>query len=315
MQPELLQVVRLPPFLIEDLKRDFIIHDLSTAKEPEKLLEEVGGRVRGILCGGMKGPDAALINRLPKLEIISTNSVGFDATDVVAAHARGVIVTHTPDVLTDDVADLAITLMLMITRRIGEAERHAREGKWPQGPMALGTTFRGKRLGIVGLGRVGTAVAKRAAGFGVEISYTDLVVKAGQPYRFVPKLLDLARQSEILLVSCFGGPKTRGLINAEVFEALGPKGFLVNVARGTIVDEPALVRALQQRKIAGAALDVFLDEPHIPEPLLSMDNVVATPHIASSTEETRRAMGDLVAANMRAHFSGRPVLTPVPPQV
>ena len=314
MQAELLQVVRLPAYLTDDLKRDFVIHDLSSAKDPEKLLSEVRDRVRGILCGGMKGPDAPLINSLPKLEIISTNSVGFDATDVVAAHKRGVIVTHTPDVLTDDVADLAITLMLMICRRIGEAERHAREGKWPQGPMGLGTTFRNKKLGIVGLGRVGTAVAKRAAGFDTQISYTDLYVKTGAPYPFVPKLLDLARDSDILLVSCFGGPATRGLINAEVLDALGPDSFLINVARGTIVDEPALVRAVQERRIKGAGLDVFLDEPHIPEALLSMDNVVVTPHIASGTEETRRAMAGLVVANIRAHFSGRPVLTPVPPQ-
>jgi len=314
MKPELLAVARLPAFLTDDLRRDFDIHDLTTAKDPEAMLREVGDRVRGVLAGGMKGPDAALIHRLPKLEIISSYSVGYDATDVVAAHARDVIVTHTPEVLTDDVADLAMALMLMVTRRIGEAERHAREGKWPQGPMGLGTTLRGKKLGIVGLGRIGTAVAKRASGFGVEISYTDLFVKTGAPYPFVPGLLDLARQSKILLVSCVGGPTTRGLINAPVFEALGPKGFLVNIARGTIVDQDALVQALQDRRIAGAGLDVFLDEPHIPDPLLGMDNVVVTPHIASSTVETRQAMADLVAANLRAHFSGRPVLTPVPRQ-
>ena len=309
---ELLVVARMPDFLLDDLRQDFTLHDLSAAADPERLLEEVGPRIRGAVAGGMKGPDAALIARLPRLEIIASNSVGYDATDVPAAQARGVIVTHTPDVLTDDVADLAMTLMLMVGRRVGEAERFIRDRRWPQGPMPLGVKVSGKRLGIVGLGRIGAAVARRAAGFGMTIRYTDIVVKAGAPYLFVPGLRDLARQSDFLLVSCVGGPTTRGLIDAAVLDALGPKGFLINVARGTIIDEPALVRALQEKRIAGAGLDVFLDEPRAPAELLEMDNVVVTPHIASGTQETRRAMAALVAANLRAHFAGRPVLTPVP---
>lgn len=311
-KPELLAVARLPDFLLDDLRQDHVLHDLTAAADAEALLREVGDRVRGIVAGGMKGPDAALIGRLPKLEIIASYSVGYDATDVPVAQARGVIVTHTPDVLTDDVADLAMTLMLMVGRRVGEAERFIRDRRWLQGPMPLGVKVSGKRLGIIGLGRIGTAVARRAAGFGMTILYTDIVVKAGAPYLFVPDLLALARQSDFLLVSCVGGPTTRNLIDAAVLDALGPKGFLVNVARGTIVDETALVRALREKRIAGAGLDVFLDEPRAPAELLEMDNVVATPHIASGTHETRRAMAALVAANLRAHFAGRPVLTPVP---
>jgi len=311
-KPELLVVARQPDYLLDDLANDFVLHRLDVAADPDKLVDEVGPRIRGALAGGMKGPDAALIARLPKLEIISSNSVGYDATDVPAAHARTVIVTHTPDVLTDDVADLAMTLMLMIGRRIGEAERFIREGRWPQGPMPLAVKVSGKRLGIVGMGRIGTAVAKRASGFGMQIAYTDIVVKGTAPYDFVPSLHDLARQSDFLLVSCVGGPTTRGLIDAAVLDALGPKSFLVNIARGTIVNEPDLVKALKEKRIAGAGLDVFFDEPHAPAELFDMDNVVITPHVASATNETRRAMADLVAANLRAHFSGRPVLTPVP---
>ncbi|MFN4087442.1 MAG: 2-hydroxyacid dehydrogenase [Alphaproteobacteria bacterium] len=309
---ELLVVARLPDYLLDDLAQDFVLHRLDAAADPDRLVADVGDRVRGALAGGMKGPDAALIAKLPKLEIIASNSVGYDATDVPAAHARGIVVTHTPDVLTDDVADLGMTLMLMIGRRIGEAERFIREGRWLQGPMPLGTKVSGKRLGIVGLGRIGTAVARRASGFGMRIAYTDIVVKGGAPYDFVPGLHDLARQSDFLLVSCVGGPTTRGLIDADVLDALGPKGFLVNIARGTIVDEAALVRALQEKRIAGAGLDVFLDEPRAPQELFDLDNVVITPHVASATNETRRAMAELVAANIRAHFAGRPVLTPVP---
>lgn len=313
-KPELLVVARQPDYLLDDLARDFVLHRLDASGDPDKLVAEVGPRIRGAIAGGMKGPDAALIAKLPNLEIISSNSVGYDATDVPAAHARGVIVTHTPDVLTDDVSDLAMTLMLMIGRRIGEAERFIREGRWPQGPMPLAVKVSGKRLGIVGLGRIGTAVARRAAAFDMDIAYTDIVVKGGAPYLFVPSLHDLARRSDFLLVSCVGGPTTRGLIDAAVLDALGPKSFLINIARGTIVDEPALVKALKEKRIAGAGLDVFLDEPNAPAELFDMDNVVITPHVASATHETRRAMAELVASNLRAHFSGRPVLTPVPKQ-
>ncbi len=311
----LLQVAQLPQFLVERLQKDFILYDFVNPADPDKLLEDVGPSIRGIVAGGMKGPNANLINRLENLEIISSFSVGFDATDVVAAQARGVIVTHTPEVLTGDVADLAMTFILMAPRRIGEAERFLRSGKWLQGRMDLGTTARGKRLGILGLGRIGRAVARRAEVFGLNIAYHDTKPMGDLAYRSYPTLRDLAAASDMLLVACEGGTATRGLVDADVLNALGPDGFLINTARGPIVDQAALVAALRDKRIAGAALDVFDGEPQVPAELMVMENVVLTPHIASSTHETRRAMGDLVYDNLRAHFDGIQVLTPVPPQV
>ena len=312
---DLLQVSQLPPFLMERLEKEFTIHDFVNPADPDKLLAEVGPRIRGILAGGMKGPNANLINRLDNLELIASFSVGFDATDVVAAQAKGVIVTHTPEVLTGDVADLAMTFILMLPRRIGESERFLRDGKWLKGRMDLGTTVRGKRLGILGLGRIGKAVARRAEVFGLQIGYHDIKPMGDLTYRSYPSVLELAEASDILLVACEGGEANRGVVDAGVLDALGPKGFLVNTARGPIIDQDALVKALLDERIAGAALDVFDGEPAVPEALIGMENVVLTPHIASSTHETRRAMADLVYDNVRAHFDGKPVLTPVPPQV
>ena len=240
---DLLQVAQLPPFLMERLEKEYTIHDFIDPADPDVLLDEVGPKIRGILAGGMKGPNANLINRLPNLEIISSFSVGFDATDVVAAQARDVIVTHTPEVLTGDVADLAMTFILMAPRRIGEAERFLRDGKWLQGRMELGTTVRGKRLGILGLGRIGKAVARRSEVFGLHIGYFDIKPMGDLPYRSYPTLLELAAASDILLVACEGGEANRGLVSADVIEAVGPNGFLVNTARGPIVDQTALVSA------------------------------------------------------------------------
>ena len=311
---DLLQVGMLPPFLVERLKQEFRLHDFVDPADPDAVIAEVGPNIRGILASGMKGPNANLINSLENLEIIASFSVGFDATDVVAAQARGVIVTHTPEVLTGDVADLAMTFILMAPRRIGESERFLRAGTWLERRMDLGTTVRGKRLGILGLGRIGKAVARRAEVFGLNIGYFDIKPMGDLPYRSYPTLVDLAEASDILLVACEGGEATRGLVDGAVLDALGPTGYLINTARGTIVDQPALVAALQAGRIAGAALDVFDGEPTVPAELMAMENVVLTPHIASSTHETRRAMADLVYDNLRAHFDGKTVLTPVPPQ-
>ena len=311
---ELLQTAPLAPILMDRIHEAYVVHDLTTAGDKEALLADVAPRIRGVLAGGMQGPDKALIDRLPNLEIIASMSVGFDATDVVAAQARGVIVTHTPEVLTGDVADLAMTFILMAPRRIGESERYLRAGKWPQARMDLGRTVRGMRLGILGLGRIGKAVARRAEVFGLDIAYHDIKPMGDLTYRSHPTLLDLAAASDILLVACEGGEANRGIVNAEVLQALGQDGYLVNTARGPIVDQPALVAALEAGTIKGAALDVFDGEPQVPEALMAMENVVLTPHIASSTHETRRAMADLVIDNLAAHFAGKTVLTPVPPQ-
>ena len=309
---ELLQLTALPKFLVERLEKEFIIHDYLNSADPDDLLDNVSSRIRGILAGGMKGANANLINRLQNLEIIASFSVGYDATDVAAAQSRGVIVTHTPEVLTGDVADLAMTLILMVSRRIGEAERFLRSGQWLNGRMDLGTTVRGKRLGILGLGRIGKAVARRAEVFGLQIAYHDIRPMGDLVYRSYPTILDLALASDILLVACEGGAENRGIVDSKVLKALGPEGYLINAARGTIVDQRALITALRNGTITGAALDVFDGEPEVPAELMSIENVVLTPHIASSTHETRRAMADLVYDNLRAHFDGKPVLTPVP---
>ena len=309
---ELLQVTALPPVLVERLEKEFILHDYLNAVDPDDLVDDVSPRIRGILAGGMKGANANLINRLKNLEIIASFSVGYDATDVVVAQTRGVIVTHTPEVLTGDVADLAMTFILMVPRRIGEAERFLRSAQWLDGRMDLGTTVRGKRLGILGLGRIGKAVARRAEVFGLHIPYHDIKPMGDLVYRSYPTALDLALASDILLVACEGGTATHGLVDVDVLEALGPDGYLINAARGTIVDQQALITALKNGIIAGAALNVFDGEPEVPAELMSIENVVLTPHIASSTHETRRAMADLVYDNLRAHFDGKPVLTPVP---
>ncbi len=311
---ELLQVSPVPIDLQARLEKEYKVHNFLDPADPDGLLDQVADRVRGVIAGGMKGANANLINRLPNLEIIAHCSVGYDATDVKAAQARGVVVTHTPEVLTGDVADLAMTFILMAPRRISESERFLRDGKWTKGRMDLGVTVKGRRLGILGLGRIGKAVARRAEVFGLQVAYYDIKPMGDLVYRSHASLLDLAEASDILLVACEGGEANRGIVDAKVLDALGPKGYLINTARGPIVDQPAMIKALQDGRIAGAALDVLDGEPHVPPELLELPNVILTPHIASSTHETRRAMADLTFDNLKAHFAGKPTLTAVPKQ-
>jgi lactate dehydrogenase-like 2-hydroxyacid dehydrogenase len=237
--------------------------------------------------------------------------VGYDGVDVAAAVARGVIVTHTPDVLNDDVADLAIGLMLSAARQLPAADRHVRSGAWAaQGPMPLARKMSGARLGLVGMGRIGQAIAVRALAFGMSVASRS--ARAGLGYRYFPTPKALAAEVDFLVLITPGGAATRKLIDAEVLQALGSKGILVNVARGSVVDEAALVDALERGVIAGAGLDVFEAEPQVPERLRALPHVVLTPHIGSATHQTRQAMADLAFGNLAAHFAGRPVLTPVP---
>jgi lactate dehydrogenase-like 2-hydroxyacid dehydrogenase len=238
--------------------------------------------------------------------------VGYDGVDVATALARGVPVTHTPGVLTDDVADLALGLVLSVARQIPLADQHVRQGRWPQGALPLGRKVSGARMGIVGLGRIGQAIARRALAFGMSVAYTARSEKKDSGFAFYPSAAALAAQVDFLVVITPGGAGTRHLINAEVLQALGPQGYLVNVARGSVVDEAALVQALADGTIAGAALDVYADEPHVPPALWAMKQVVLTPHMASATHQTRQAMADLALANMRAGTAGQPLLTPVP---
>jgi lactate dehydrogenase-like 2-hydroxyacid dehydrogenase len=257
----------------------------------------------------MKGD---LIEALPALEIIGVFGVGVDAVDLATARARGVRVTNTPDVLTEGVAELALALLLAVARRIPFNDRFVRAGRWPkEGDPALASSLAGRRLGTVGLGRIGRRVAELAEAFGMVICYTGPRCKDDVAWRYYDDLVELAREVDCLMVTCKGGPETAGLIGREVIEAVGPEGWLINISRGSVVDEPALVDALVSGRLGAAGLDVFASEPRVPDALLRLDNVVFQPHQGSASEETRAAMGRLVLDNLEAHFAGRPLLTPV----
>jgi len=310
-RPELLTVARLPPFLLGPLQAAFTVHE-RLHEGDATAFARVAPRIRAVCGSGDSRVDAALIAALPALEIVSIMGVGYDGVDVAAARSRGVVVTHTPDVLNDDVADLAIALMLNVARRIPQADRHVREGRWPLGSVPLATKMSGARLGLVGMGRIGQAIAQRALAFGMRIAYTARTPKPALPYAFHATPRELAAASDFLVVITPGGAGTRKLIDAAVLSALGPQGYLVNVARGSVVDEAALVAALQNGTIAGAGLDVFEHEPNVPEALRALDNVVLTPHIGSATRATRQAMADRAFDNLRAHFAGQPLPSAVP---
>jgi hydroxypyruvate reductase len=311
MKPEILLIEPMMPEVEAQLDAAYRVHRLFHAADRTALIAEIGPSVRAIVTGGGHGASNDMIDALPALEIIAINGIGTDAVDLEHARARSVRVTTTPGVLTDDVADLALGLMLAVSRRICVGDRFVREGRWPTAHLNLSAKVSGKRLGIVGLGHIGRAVARRAEGFDMTIAYNDGQPIADTSYRFQPDLEALARESDFLVVAASGGPATRGLVDRKVLDALGPNGILINVARGSVVDEPALVAALTEERLGGAGLDVFAHEPEVPAALWSMDNVVLQPHRASATVETRRAMADLVLANLAAHFAGREPVTPV----
>lgn len=308
---EIMAMPNVRPVLLEQLRAAYVVHAHPNAAEPGNF-STAAHRIRAIAATGESRIPAELMQQLPALEIIAVMGVGYDGVDVAAAQARGVAVTHTPGVLNDDVADLAMALMLSWARRVPQADRFVRAGRWPTGPMPLGRRVSGARLGLVGMGRIGQAIAQRASAFGMRIAYTARSAKADLPYPYLPTAAALAAQSDFLLVITPGGAGTRKLIDAEVLAALGPQGCLVNVARGSVVDEAALVAALASGAIAGAALDVFENEPQVPPALRDMDNVVLTPHVGSATAETRHAMAALALANLKAHFAGNALPSPVP---
>ena len=308
---DILAVAKPSPLLAPRLNAAFNVH----AHDPATLAA-LAPRIRGIFCGGESKVSAELIAQLPALEIISVMGVGYDGIDVVAAKAAGVVVSHTPDVLNDDVADMAIALMLGAARQLPAADRFVRAGQWPLGPMPLARKLSGARLGLVGMGRIGQAIAQRAAGFNMAIAYTARNPRPALPYAYWPSAEALAEVSDFLVVITPGGAATRKLIDAKVLAALGrsspAKGILVNVARGSVVDEAALIEALEQGVIAGAGLDVFENEPQVPERLRALPQVVLSPHIGSATGQTRQAMADLAFDNLHAKFNGQPLPTPVP---
>jgi hydroxypyruvate reductase len=310
-QPDIIVTAPLPPFLYDPLKADFRCHDYAQAADKAAFLAGCGAAIRGLVQGGGTVTPTTLLDALPALEIISVFGVGYDGVPVDYCRTRGIKVTNTPDVLTDDVADVAVGLVLMTGRGFVRANRFVQAGDWSKRGPELATKLSGKTAGILGLGRIGKAIAQRLSAMGMQIAYTGRKPQA-VAYRFIADLKGLAAASDFLIVACPGGAATKNAVNAEVLAALGKKGTLVNIARGSIVDEPALVHALQEGIIKAAGLDVFADEPNIPAPLLAMANVVLLPHVGSATQETRKAMGDLCKANLDTWFAGKPLPTLIP---
>jgi lactate dehydrogenase-like 2-hydroxyacid dehydrogenase len=293
------------------LDQEFTCHKLHEAPERAAFLKQHAPNVRALATFGPAGADAKLMDALPKLEIISNFGVGVDAIDLDAAKQRKIIVTNTPDVLNDCVADTAMALTVNVMRRFPQAEVYLRAGSWAaKGAYPLTTSLGGKTMGILGLGRIGEAIARRAQAFGMRIRYHNRNKKdVAYPYDADP--VALATNSDVLMVVTPGGAATDKLVNAKVLDALGPEGYLVNIARGSVVDEPVLLKYLQEKRIAGAGLDVFADEPRVPPEFFKLENAVLLPHVGSATVETRTAMGNLQVDNLVAHFAGKPVLTRV----
>jgi lactate dehydrogenase-like 2-hydroxyacid dehydrogenase len=292
----------------------FTLHRLGEAKDRDALLKEVGGRVRAIASSVTSEPiGGELMGKLPRLEIVATFGVGYDHIDVQWAAAHSVTVTNTPQVLTEEVADTALGLLLCTVREFPQAERYLRAGKWPERAYPLSkATLRNRTVGMVGMGAIGQAIARRLDAMKVPVVYHSRRPAAGVSYRHYPKLLDMARAATVLLVITPGGAETKNLINAEVLKALGPDGILINMARGSVVDEEALIQALKDKVILSAGLDVYLREPEVPAELIAMDDVVLFPHLGSGSVYTRTQMDQLVVDNLLAWAAGKPPLTPVP---
>jgi lactate dehydrogenase-like 2-hydroxyacid dehydrogenase len=289
----------------------FRLHSSSARPIPE-IVAAHGPRIRAIATRGREKAPGALLDQLPALEIIANYSVGYDSIDVATAARRGVVVTNTPDVLDDEVADYAVGLLLATVRTIPQADRYLRAGKWLEAQFPLGATLRDRTVGLLGMGRIGQRIAKRIAAFDVPVVYYSRRPRPELPYRHYPDLLAMAMDVDTLVAILPGGKETRHIIDARVLEALGPRGVVINVARGSVVDHDALVRALREGTLLAAGLDVFDDEPRVPPALVALENTVLMPHAASATHHTRARMGKLVVDNLVSWFGGRGPLTPVP---
>lgn len=310
-QPRILQIGRLLPATEQALAAEYDVHLLTSEADPKAYLAREGASFVGVATSAGIGIDGATIEALPNLKVISSFGVGFDKVDVKAARARGIPVGYTPDVLNDCVADTAFGLVIDAARRFTDSDRFLRRGDWLKGPYPLATRVSGKKLGIVGLGRIGRVIARRASGFDMEVRYHNRRPVEGVD-GYEATLEGLARWADFLVVAAAGGAESRHLISREILAALGPRGFLVNIARGTVVDEEALTEALENKTIAGAGLDVYEDEPRVSARLMACENAVLLPHLASGTHETRKAMGDLTLENLRSFFATGQVAVAVP---
>jgi hydroxypyruvate reductase len=314
VKPRLLQNGRLSADLEKTLTEEFDTYPLWKAADAAAFLAKHGGEFSGLVTSAMVGADAHLMDSLPGLKVIASRGVGYDTIDVAHARQRGVQVSNTPGVLTDCVADLAFGGLIAVARSLAAADRFVRRGDWARGRFPMTTKVSGKRIGIFGLGRIGRTIARRAAGFDMEVGYTDLHAHPGVDHEFKASLLELARWADFLVLSASGGADTKHVVSAAVLQALGPHGYLVNCARGSLVDEKALVNALAHGGIAGAVLDVFEDEPRVSPELVALDNVLLLPHISSSTRETFKAMENLVLDNLRSFYRDGSLKTPVAAQ-
>jgi lactate dehydrogenase-like 2-hydroxyacid dehydrogenase len=311
---EVLMIEPLMPLIDEGVDRNFTLHRYWQAPDRGALIAGLAPRLRAIVAGGTthQKVGADLMEKLPRLELIASFGVGYDHVDIKWAAQHGIVVTNTPDVLTEEVADTALGLLLCTVRQLSQAERYLRAGRWREGDFPLSrATLRDRTVGIIGLGRIGKAIARRLDGFGVPVVYHGRHPQAGVAYRYYQDLLEMARDVDTLMVVTPGGAGTRTMINAAVLEALGPRGILINMSRGSTVDDAALTDALRTGKILSAGLDVYAHEPNVPAELLAMDHVTLLPHVGSASVHTRSAMGQLVVDNLMAWAAGKPPLTPV----
>src|SRR6202521_4691135 len=313
-KPDVLMVGSRKPVIVDGLDPKVTLHYLLEAKDQDAFIKSVGDKIRAIAVAYTANKvDGNFMQRFPKLEQISSFGVGYDHIDAKWAGAHGIIVTNTPEVLNEEVADTALGLLLCTVRELSQAERYLRAGKWVEKQFPLSkATLRNRTVGMVGMGRIGKAIARRLDAFGVPVVYHSRKPQAGVDYKYYPSLIDMARAGDVLMVIVPGGAGTKNLINAQVLEALGPAGILINMARGSVVDEPALIKALQDKKIMAAGLDVYVKEPQVPQELIEMENVVLLPHLGSASVYTRDKMDQLVVDNILAWAAGKPPLTPVP---
>jgi lactate dehydrogenase-like 2-hydroxyacid dehydrogenase len=310
-KPEILMLGSYPQWDMEPLARDYIVHRYWEAADKPSFVAKVANNIRAIGTRGDITIPADLYGKLPNLGIITCYGVGLDGIDLAYARSHNIVVTNTPGVLHEDVADIALLLMLAVARRFPQAERHLLAGRWAAEPYPIASRVHGKRLGLIGMGAIGQAIARRAVAFNMPVAYTARHRHDEKPFAFYATPSELAANCDFLVAACTGGKETAGIVDAHVLQALGSTGYFINVARGSVADESALLEALEKKAIRGAGLDVYYNEPAIDGRFLKLDNVALQPHVGSATEETRRAMGQLVRDNLAAHFAGKPLLTPV----